>query len=68
MVHHSRYVVPLHSPALPWLISFLNWTGNSIYPAAAAVITANVILFSYIFIAVREDAAYQKATEAKKNQ
>ena len=58
----------LHSMKLSqfWLI--FNATDNSIYPAAAAVITANIILFSYIFVAIREDAAHQKATDVKKNQ
>lgn len=67
MVHHSRCVVSLHS-LVQLSSAHLNSTGNSIYPAAVAVITANIILFSYIFIAIREDAAYQKATEVKKNQ
>jgi len=41
---------------------------NSIYPAVAAVIAANIILLSYIVVAVKEDSQAQKVAETKKNQ
>ncbi|KAG8761902.1 hypothetical protein FRC19_004865 [Serendipita sp. 401] len=41
-------------------------SGNTIYPAISAVIIANIILVSYVIVAIREDAAGRQ--QAKKDQ
>ncbi|PVG03504.1 hypothetical protein CPB86DRAFT_748768 [Serendipita vermifera] len=42
--------------------------GNTIYPAIAAVVSANIILVGYVIVAIREDSQAAKLTETKKNQ
>ncbi|KIM29409.1 hypothetical protein M408DRAFT_328683 [Serendipita vermifera MAFF 305830] len=41
---------------------------NSIYPAVAAVVVANIILFGYVIVAFREDAQAQKMAQTRKTQ
>lgn len=56
------------SPPLlpPFFWSFVSWTGNSTYAGALAAIMANVVLITYVVVAMNEDQSEQLAKEAKK--
>jgi vacuolar ATPase assembly integral membrane protein VMA21 len=40
-----------------YILIDLWWTGNSTYAAITAIVTANVVLVSYIIASIREDQA-----------
>jgi len=41
---------------------------NSVWAALAAVVAANIILISYVIVAIREESAPEKPLENKKTQ
>ncbi|CCA70613.1 hypothetical protein PIIN_04550 [Serendipita indica DSM 11827] len=42
--------------------------GNTIYPAVAAVVSANIILISYVILAIRDDSETRKTLQEKKDR
>lgn len=42
--------------------------GNAIYSGITAAVTANVVLFAYIYVAWKEDQEDQQAAKSKKGQ
>jgi hypothetical protein len=45
-----------------------NFLGNATFAGATAAITANVVLFAYIFVAWQDDQEEQHARKEKKAQ
>lgn len=50
------------------LTQSIYYPGNSTFAGATAAVTANVVLFAYIYVAWREDQGEQQARREKKGQ
>jgi hypothetical protein len=59
----------LSPPKIDYMERLSNFhTGNSTFAGAGAAVTANIVLFAYIFVAWQEDQEEQQMRKEKKAQ